>query len=252
MWRSLNYSYRNQSVRSVFRFSLLVAGALLTGGMVLGGISETADAQDRRIVTIEDADFFGGDYQTVKDVDLDGCKSACLSDNQCQAFTYNTSAGWCFLKSSAGQMQSFAGAVAGRVVEVQRSTFATTGERKAELDFLSRETLEAAETYLQRIEETVRPNSTDADEIRRNGSNALANNNNALAEADFLQLIALDPTRFDPWVQLSTALILQDPNDWQERETKRKNLVSAAINAYLRAGTPEDKSIAQEYLGRGN
>jgi hypothetical protein len=219
--------------------------------MALGGFTETADAQDRRIVTIEDADFFGGDYQTVKDVDLDGCKSACLSDNQCQAFTYNTSAGWCFLKSSAGRMQSFAGAVAGRVVEVQRSTFATTGERKAELDFLSRDTLEAAETYLQRIEETVRPNSTDADEIRRNGSNALANNNNALAEADFLQLIALDPTRFDPWVQLSTALILQDPNDWQERETKRKNLVSAAVNAYLRAGTPEEQAFALEYLGRG-
>ncbi|MBO9424616.1 alpha-2-macroglobulin family protein [Labrenzia sp. R4_1] len=223
----------------------------MTGGMALGGFTETADAQDRRIVTIEDADFFGGDYQTVKDVDLDGCKSACLSDNQCQAFTYNTSAGWCFLKSSAGQMQSFAGAVAGRVVEVQRSTFATTGERKAELDFLSRDTLEAAETYLQRIEETVRPNSTDADEIRRNGSNALANNNNALAEADFLQLIALDPARFDPWVQLSTALILQDPNDWQERETKRKNLVSAAVNAYLRAGTPEEQAFALEYLGRG-
>ncbi|WP_420338085.1 alpha-2-macroglobulin family protein [Roseibium sp.] len=223
----------------------------MTGGMALGGFTETADAQDRRIVTIEDADFFGGDYQTVKDVDLNGCKSACLSDNQCQAFTYNTSAGWCFLKSSAGQMQSFAGAVAGRVVEVQRSTFATTGERKAELDFLSRETLEAAETYLQRIEETVRPNSTDADEIRRNGSNALANNNNALAEADFLQLIALDPKRFDPWVQLSTALILQDPNDWQERETKRKNLVSAAVNAYLRAGTPEEQAFALEYLGRG-
>jgi uncharacterized protein YfaS (alpha-2-macroglobulin family) len=251
MWRSLYYSYQNQSDRSVFRFSLLVAGALLTGGMALGGFTETADAQDRRIVTIEDADFFGGDYQTVKDVDLDGCKSACLSDNQCQAFTYNTSAGWCFLKSSAGQMQSFAGAVAGRVVEVQRSTFATTGERKAELDFLSRETLEAAETYLQRIEETVRPNSTDADEIRRNGSNALANNNNALAEADFLQLIALDPTRFDPWVQLSTALILQDPSDWQERETKRKNLVSAAVNAYLRAGAPEEQAFAFEYLGRG-
>ncbi|OJJ09344.1 alpha-2-macroglobulin [Alphaproteobacteria bacterium AO1-B] len=251
MWRSLNYSYQNQSDRSVFRVSFLVAGALLTGGMVVDGFIETADAQDRRIVTIEDADFFGGDYQTVKDVDLDGCKSACLSDNQCEAFTYNTSAGWCFLKSSAGQMQSFAGAVAGRVVEVQRSTFATTGERKAELDFLSRDTLEAAETYLQRIEETVRPNSTDADEIRRNGSNALANNNNALAEADFLQLIALDPTRFDPWVQLSTALILQDPNDWQERETKRKNLVSAAVNAYLRAGTPEEQAFALEYLGRG-
>jgi len=92
---------------------------------------QDADAQDRRIVTIDNADYFGSDYRTVEDVDLEACKAACLGDWQCQAFTYNTSAGWCFLKSDFGQLQGFQGAIAGRVVEVQAPRVTAEADRQA-------------------------------------------------------------------------------------------------------------------------
>jgi hypothetical protein len=45
-------------------------------------------------------------------------------------------------------------------------------------------------------------------------------------------------------------LLLQKPDDWQERETKRKNAISASVNAYLRAVSAPERSLALELLGR--
>ncbi|POF28065.1 alpha-2-macroglobulin family protein [Roseibium marinum] len=209
-----------------------------------------AEAQDRRIVTIEDADFFGSDYRTVKDVDIEGCKSACLQDSQCRAFTFNTSAGWCFLKSDFGELQGFLGAVAGRVVEVQAPRPDLSADRKAELTYLPQSQIEAAETYSLGIANSVQPRGQSADQLRRDGQAALSNRNGSLAEADFLQLIVLEPGDFDVWRQLTTALLLQEPEKWQERENKQKNAVSAAVNAYLRAVSVPEQALALELLSR--
>ena len=72
-----------------------------------------AQQSERRVVLSQDADYFGGDYDILKDVTIDACQAACLGDGQCQAFTYNVSAGWCFLKSSVGELRSVAGAISG-------------------------------------------------------------------------------------------------------------------------------------------
>ncbi|MEP2576958.1 MAG: MG2 domain-containing protein, partial [Roseibium sp.] len=209
-----------------------------------------AAAQDKRIVTIDQADFFGGDYRTVKDVDLEACKSACLEDNQCRAFTFNTSAGWCFLKSDFGELQSFAGAIAGRVVEVRAPRADQSAERKAELAFVPAAQLEGAQTYKLGIGNSVRPGGQSTDQLRRSGLAALGNGNAALAEADFLQLLRLEPGDFDAWMRLSTALLQQNPDDWQQRETKRKNGVFASINAYLQAVSSPERAQALDLLGR--
>jgi hypothetical protein len=64
----------------------------------------------------EDTDFFGGDLRTLKQIDLAACQRACLEDDACRAFTYNTSARWCFLKSAEVEPKTFQGAVSGLVV----------------------------------------------------------------------------------------------------------------------------------------
>ncbi len=79
-------------------------------------LSPTAFSQERRLVVTEGADYFGSDYDVRKDVDLDQCKAACQGDKQCQAFTYNSSARWCFLKNGVGELRAVAGAVSGRIV----------------------------------------------------------------------------------------------------------------------------------------
>lgn len=239
----LNFGLQIMPVLKNLRLASLTAGAAVL-------LTLSAAAQDKRIVTIDEADFFGGDYRNVKDVDLEACKSACLEDNQCRAFTFNTSAGWCFLKSDFGELQSFAGAIAGRVVEVSAPRADRSAERKAELSFIPAAQLESAQTYKLGIGNTARPGGQTTGELRRSGRAALGNNNGALAEADFLQLLRLEPEDFDAWMLLSTALLRQNPDDWQQRETKRKNGVSASINAYLRAVSSPERAQALDLLSR--
>src|SRR3954463_6848100 len=75
-----------------------------------------AFSEERQFVVTEGADYFGADYDVRKDVSLDQCKAACSGDEQCKAFTYNTTALWCFLKSDVGELRAVAGAVSGRIV----------------------------------------------------------------------------------------------------------------------------------------
>ncbi|MCJ8311073.1 MAG: hypothetical protein HRU27_19060, partial [Rhizobiaceae bacterium] len=104
--------------------------------ILLMAFSSQAWAQDtkREIVVSPDSDYFGFDLRSVENVSLDQCKQACLDDNSCRAFTYNTNVNWCFLKSDFNQLIAFEGAVAGKVVEV--STEADLGA-PPQLDFLA-------------------------------------------------------------------------------------------------------------------
>ncbi len=87
---------------------LLLGLAALPGG--------AADVK-REIVTTRDGDYFGFDLRTVQDVTLAQCEAGCIDDRSCKAFTYNPKVKWCFLKSDFNQLNTFPGAVAGKIVE---------------------------------------------------------------------------------------------------------------------------------------
>src|SRR6476620_7778754 len=84
--------------------------------LALGGVAQAAEA--RRIATTDNSDYFGFDLRSDQNVTLDQCKTTCLGDPSCRAFTYNTKAKWCFLKSDYNQLKPFSGAVAGKVVNL--------------------------------------------------------------------------------------------------------------------------------------
>src|SRR5690349_17769174 len=90
-----------------------ILGFSLLFGVAGGGHAEEAE---RRIASSPDADYFGGDYDVLKDVDANVCETACLADNRCQAFTLNRKTRWCFLKDSVGELRQAAGATSGRIV----------------------------------------------------------------------------------------------------------------------------------------
>ncbi|WP_026187024.1 alpha-2-macroglobulin family protein [Ensifer sp. BR816] len=77
----------------------------------------TAAEPERKIEITSDADYFGFDLRTEQNVSLDECHSACIADGACKAFTYNPKVKWCFLKSDFNQLNTFKGAIAGKVVE---------------------------------------------------------------------------------------------------------------------------------------
>ena len=78
--------------------------------------SAAADVK-RQVVTTKDGDYFGFDLRTEQNVTLDQCSASCIGDKSCKAFTYNPKVKWCFMKSDFNQLNSFPGAVAGKIVE---------------------------------------------------------------------------------------------------------------------------------------
>ena len=89
----------------------------LTSGIALLGAP--ALAQDRilipekRLVLSADTDLPGSDLQSVFNTTLDACQAACLADDACVAFTFNSGAGACFPKSAVGEPVPYEGALSG-------------------------------------------------------------------------------------------------------------------------------------------
>src|SRR5689334_17611160 len=74
-----------------------------------------ASAADRWIQQSPNTDLPGFDYQVDKNVTLKACEAACIGDDLCRAYTYNSKTKWCFLKGDAGTPAPFNGATSGTV-----------------------------------------------------------------------------------------------------------------------------------------
>lgn len=226
---------------------LAVVFALLA--TAVGAVS--SQAADRRIVVIEDADYFGADYKTVRDVDLEACKATCLDDPVCQAFTYNVSAQWCFLKSDFGDLQSFAGAIAGRVVAVRDPAPASaTVDRRAELDYLPRSLSDEADRYAASLNDRYRPDGRGVRELTRDADAAMSAGKLEAAHEVYGRALSLARERFDLWSGLASSAIAADPKDWQAKQRMREAGSAGAINAYLRAASEGERVRALELIAR--
>lgn len=224
----------------LFRFVFLVLCGL--------GIAGHAMAQDnqRRIETTRDADYYGFDLRTEPDVSLDQCKAACVSDSQCRAFTYNTSAGWCFLKSDYRTINSFAGAIAGRVVSGSEPDLGAP----AVLSFLPASMLDQARTYRERIiarNDGASAQGTNA--LLRLAEATIATGDLEVAIRNFAIATAADPERSATWAELSRAMTGYQPDDANLAGQMRSSAVSAAINAYQTSRSTVSRADALAVMG---
>ena len=104
-------------MRDVFRRLLAACFALCLLPIALSLTGTAALAAGKRVIVTPNADYAGFDMQTVKNVDQAQCQAACLANGTCRAFTFNTKANWCFLKSDFGALSATPDAVAGRVLK---------------------------------------------------------------------------------------------------------------------------------------
>ena len=90
-------------------------GFKLAASLVMLAFWSTASLADplvpvKRLAISENTDLPGGDIASIFDTTLDACEAACLTNKQCQAFTFNTKNGSCFAKKGQGDPQPFDGA----------------------------------------------------------------------------------------------------------------------------------------------
>ncbi len=229
------------------RFLDVCLSALILFTFTVSGVS--AQQSDRRIVLSEDADYFGGDYDVRKDVTLEACSQACLDDGQCRAFTYNVSAGWCFMKREVGELRSVAGAISGQVVDTVAADQNLESDRRGELTFIPRREIDAADQIFAAIERR-QPAGSSVPALISSGR-TLLNNGDAKGAADlYRDAIALDPTRFDGWGGLMSAVYAVNTDDWREKQALERERISVAVNYYLRARSGDQRALALHWMGR--
>ena len=209
----------------------------------------TAFSQERRLVVTEGADYFGSDYDVRKDVDLDQCKTACQGDKQCQAFTYNSSARWCFLKNGVGELRAVAGAISGRIVAASAAPRPdVAAERMSELGFLDQSYVDEARHLVGQISD--KPASDkDANSAIAAAQSAKDSGDSLSALDHYTDALKFRPDDFGLWMRYTDTAINASSDDYEVQQTLSINRTAGAINAYLHAVTPEERAQALTDLG---
>ncbi|PTW61338.1 hypothetical protein C8N35_10247 [Breoghania corrubedonensis] len=238
---------RGGKLRRFASKAAMMGAAAAIGAVLLTAIPATA--AEKRIVTVPDADYFGADYRTAKDVDLEACKAVCLDDPECKAFTYNQSARWCFLKRDFGDLRRFAGAVAGRVVEVKPQASPRDSEaRRAELDYLPSSLRQEADRFAASLATRYTPGSLGLDALIRNAEGAMASGHPIEAVTFFGRALVLAGERSDLWLSAAKAANSANPKDWQDQQRMRETATAAAVNAYLSSADDDTRIQSLEAL----
>ncbi|UWU32077.1 alpha-2-macroglobulin family protein (plasmid) [Rhizobium sp. WSM1274] len=186
------------SVRSFFAFATIAFSMI--------AISFPAAAADtkRDIQTIKDADFFGFDLRTEQNVSLDQCKTSCIGDKSCKAFTYNPKVKWCFLKSDFKTMNAFPGAIAGKIVE-------TAGQQEPDIGaaprptFLTNDLIQQARDFKDNLELADDQHGQSVDSLTANARIDLTGNNLADALKSFHGALSITPDDADLWLEAARA-----------------------------------------------
>jgi uncharacterized protein YfaS (alpha-2-macroglobulin family) len=204
---------------SVFLFALL---ALLQPALAAG--------EARSIVTSENSDYFGFDLRSEQNFSLQQCKAACLGDSACRAFTYNRKAKWCFLKSDYNQLKPFAGAVAGKVVNL-------TGDADIgappELTFYPAWLVDEARQFRTSLTNgSIAVGDSGLAQLVEAGDYAMLTNDPRTAMQNFRSAIAISPDDGNLWIDLAKAILAVQPANGEETANLQRDATSAAWNAY--------------------
>jgi hypothetical protein len=221
----------------------LIRHLLLSAGLVVGwvGLSPLAFAQQAmpkdRFVFVRNIDYYGADLTNLFDTTLAACERACVAQDRCQAFTYNTRSNSCFPKAAISDQQFYDGAMSARRVAVDPAMLAQAQMRAGDLTFLPRDDLTAAFNLVADIARTYPLDAPD----QSFSAQTLRSTGQAIA--------ATDDAMF--WLQLARiGLRENDELNYQQRTALRSDAVGAAINGYLRASDPSGQTLALELLAQ--
>ena len=204
---------------------------------------------DRRVILSQDTDLPGGDITSIFDTTLEACERACLTNQSCQAFTFNTRNGSCFPKSSGSEGVFFQGAYSGRVAVADPALIAAARDRRAELTFLQDWDIQAAYNQATLMGDAHVTGTLSADEHLASAADAEGAGNLDLA-AQFTGAalnITDDPQAWAEYARRYLEAGIANRNNNQSYQFDRA--LNGAINAYLRAENPALRHTTLVTLG---
>ncbi len=223
---------------SVFLLTLL---ALLEPAFAAG--------EARTIVISENSDYFGFDLRSEQNFSLQQCEAACLGDSACRAFTYNTKAKWCFLKSDYNQLKPFAGAVAGKVVNLAGDPDIGA---PPELSFFPAWMVDEARQYRTGLTNgSVPSGDSGLVQLIEAGEYAMLTNDARIAMQNFKTAVVISPDDGNLWIDLAKAILAVQPANGEEGSNLQREATSAAWNAYQLLRTTTTRAEALAVIARG-
>ena len=229
---------------ALFSFALLLPVAVYMVGT-------PALAAGKRVIVTPNADYPGFDLRTVKNVDQAACQAACLGDSACRAFTFNTKANWCFLKSDFSALAATPDAVAGRVVEAVDLTPSIERQRLAELKFLSSTFIDEARTLVGALKNRFSASGASYGALREAGAVAMRSGQYDAAAIAFGRALTIANDEAIAWLDFARASVSRTPENYSDREQAAGDASAAAIDGYLRADTPAARAVALALAGTG-
>jgi uncharacterized protein YfaS (alpha-2-macroglobulin family) len=189
---------------------------------------------DKRLIVSRDMDFYGSDVAQLFDTTYQSCVNLCLSDDSCQAFTFNSKSNACFTKSEISERQPYEGAWSARVVLNSTDAIARAERLGPDLGFVGPNDMSRAKSQAQRIGGThpsgehqpldllaaARERSANEDWL-----NAMRWTGAALSHLD----------RSDLWAEYARTSLLIKTSSGSDRRKYADRARYAAINAYVRA-----------------
>ncbi|MEP3345061.1 MAG: alpha-2-macroglobulin family protein [Litoreibacter sp.] len=211
---------------------------VLSASMVFLSLATAAFSQElipeRRMSLSKDVDFYGSDLANIFDTTFDACSRACLANETCKAFTFNTKSKACFPKSDISQSEPFVGALSVEVTDATDAELNLANAQRAQADFLSERDLEAAYRQASTMTRRFSANSFSAQQFVEAADRSRGEGKPDVAMR-FLGAGLTVEDRSDLWAQFARdAAAAAKANNSKRREFNRFYL-TASVNAYLRA-----------------
>ncbi|MDF1873880.1 alpha-2-macroglobulin family protein [Vannielia sp.] len=208
-----------------------------------------APIPERRLIPEKDVDFYGADLRAMFDTSYDACRAACMADDACTAFTFNSRSNACFPKRAVERREPYDGALSATVVTEPAGRIALARNRAEELGFLGSSTLRTAYGFAEGMVRVHSPSGWSLDRLLAGADEAYSTGKLKDAMVWVGPAVVLTD-RADLWNDYAEyALSAKGENSSKTREYKRR-AQSAALNAYLRADSPGAQTRALETLSR--
>jgi alpha-2-macroglobulin len=197
------------------------------------GLAQDFIPQNRLAIS-QDVDLSGGDIASIFDTSFEACQQACLTNSECEAFTFNAANGSCFSKAGNFSPVPFYDAISGVILQAEPNS---AEARRSELTFVQDWEVQMATDQATGLGNLHYVNSAEAD-VFTGAAREAEESGNSFVAAEFMGSATVLTDSADDWLNYARLLALgaDDMGDQQRAYLDRS--FSAAINAYLRAQNP--------------
>ncbi len=230
-------------------FARVAALALITAlGLPVTGIAQDLIPPSRMVVA-KDTDLPGGDVASAFDTTHEACERGCLSNTQCEAYTFNSRNGSCFLKKGPGAPAPFEGAFSAFKLQANADMRSRAATRRVELTFIDDGDVASASRQAAELGRAYPTGTSGVEELLATA--AAAENRGDWDGAAYATAAALSiDDRSELWTDFARRSRESGDATADNRDWNRARALRASINAYLRADSAAERHNALVELGR--